>query len=221
MKIDITFIRHGKTMGNTLGRYIGVTDEELCDIGREELLVLQAKGCYPAFQDIFQIYESPMLRCRQTRELLYPLSIHNEETERNHEKTGFTDKVCQVSGLRECNFGEFENKNYKELNGNKNYQRWIDSNGILPFPGGESREEFIERTSAAFLWCVEDMRTKWKANPTGKIPKAVFVVHGGTIMAVLHRFGGRGYFDCQLKNGQALKMEYCNGILSEKGNPLL
>lgn len=212
MKIEIIFIRHGKTLGNTLGKYIGVTDEKLCDIGRKELLALQAKGCYPPFEDIFQIYESPMLRCRQTRELLYPLTI-NEETE-------LTTKVCQVPDLRECNFGEFENKNYKELNGNENYQRWIDSNGTLPFPGGESREEFIERTSMAFLWCVEDIRKKWKSNPIGKIPRAVFVVHGGTIMAVLHRFAGKDYFECQVKNGQALKMEYCKGILSDKGKML-
>ena len=28
--IKIAMIRHGKTYGNTLGRYIGVTDEPLC-----------------------------------------------------------------------------------------------------------------------------------------------------------------------------------------------
>ncbi len=27
-------IRHGKTYGNTLGRYIGVTDEPLCEEGK-------------------------------------------------------------------------------------------------------------------------------------------------------------------------------------------
>ena len=29
--IKIAMIRHGKTYGNTLGRYIGVTDEPLCE----------------------------------------------------------------------------------------------------------------------------------------------------------------------------------------------
>lgn len=47
-----------------------------------------------------------------------------------------------IEELSECDFGEFENKNYKELSGNQDYQRWIDSNGTLPFPGGESREAF-------------------------------------------------------------------------------
>ena len=39
------------------------------------------------------------------------------------------------------NFGSFEGKTYFDLNGNEDYQRWIDSGGTLPFPGGESREQ--------------------------------------------------------------------------------
>ena len=35
--IKIAMIRHGKTYGNTLGRYIGVTDEPLCEEGKKEL----------------------------------------------------------------------------------------------------------------------------------------------------------------------------------------
>lgn len=32
-----------------------------------------------------------------------------------------------IEELAECDFGEFENKNYKELEGNAKYQAWIDS----------------------------------------------------------------------------------------------
>ncbi len=35
--VELYLIRHGKTYGNTLGRYIGTTDEELCEEGREAL----------------------------------------------------------------------------------------------------------------------------------------------------------------------------------------
>ena len=42
-------IRHGKTYGNTLGRYIGVTDEPLCEEGRE----LLGKFTYPKPQAVF------------------------------------------------------------------------------------------------------------------------------------------------------------------------
>ena len=34
---ELYLIRHGKTYGNTLGRYIGTTDEPLCEEGREAL----------------------------------------------------------------------------------------------------------------------------------------------------------------------------------------
>ena len=52
--------------------------------------------------------------------------------------------------LAECDFGEFENKNYKELSDNPHYQEWIDSNGTLPFPGGESKEECADRNLKGF-----------------------------------------------------------------------
>ena len=48
----------------------------------------------------------------------------------------------------EIDFGLFEGKNHRELSGNMAYQEWIDSNGTLPFPEGESREEFIDRSIA-------------------------------------------------------------------------
>lgn len=43
------------------------------------------------------------------------------------------EPVHIIEELAECDFGEFENKNYKELEGNPHYQEWIDSNGTLPF----------------------------------------------------------------------------------------
>ena len=42
--IKIAMIRHGKTYGNTLGRYIGVTDEPLCEEGKKELEQLKVEG---------------------------------------------------------------------------------------------------------------------------------------------------------------------------------
>ncbi|MFR2606513.1 MAG: hypothetical protein ACLTAX_15870 [Waltera sp.] len=43
-----------------------------------------------------------------------------------------------------------EGHNYQELSGDPAYQRWIDSGGTLPFPEGESREEFIRRNVAGY-----------------------------------------------------------------------
>lgn len=187
---EILLVRHSKTFGNTLGRYIGSrTDEPLCQEGIDLILNRQ----YPEVQ---AVYASPMRRCVETAELMWP---------------EFSGHILLKPELRECDFGDFENKNYKELNGNPDYQAWIDSGGTLPFPGGESMDQFKERCRRAFAQLVEEVQElerKAFARPeraTG-VPetfRAAVVVHGGTIMAILEKYGfpKKDYFDYQVKNG--------------------
>lgn len=59
--MKIYLIRHGKTKGNLEERYIGRTDEPLCEAGRENLKKYQ----YPQVEMVFT---SPMKRCMQTAE---------------------------------------------------------------------------------------------------------------------------------------------------------
>ena len=176
---EIILIRHGKTFGNTLGRYIGITDEELCPEGREELAALRECGQYRSIcPDL--VYVSPLRRCRQTAEILFP---------------GVPQEICR--NLRECDFGEFENKNYKELSGNPAYQAWVDSGGTLPFPGGESREAFQERCRAEFARVLRARRKQAGSS-------AAFVVHGGTIMSILSAYAApEGKLPGQTLPGQA------------------
>lgn len=172
--LEIILIRHGKTYGNTKGRYIGgKTDESLC----EEGIRLLGERQYP---EVFYLYASPMKRCLETARFLYP------------------DIPIQVNEkLRECDFGVFENKNYIELTGNPEYQAWIDSQGTLPFPEGESSEEFQCRCAMGFAACVEDA---FLHNRT----RIGMVVHGGTIMSILSQYAlPRGnYFQWQIQNGE-------------------
>ena len=42
--IDIFFIRHGATEGNLRRRYIGRTDEPLCEAGIAQVKALQKRG---------------------------------------------------------------------------------------------------------------------------------------------------------------------------------
>ena len=93
-------------------------------------LLEERKGMYP---EVTYVYVSPMKRCVQTAEIIYPKMM----------KAGAYS--CNEK-LRECDFGLFENHNYIELSGCPEYQAWIDSGGKLPFPEGESREAFIRRT---------------------------------------------------------------------------
>lgn len=193
---ELILIRHGKTAGNLLGRYIGSrTDEPLCDEGREELAGKQ-------LPEVERLYVSPMKRCVETAEILWP---------------GFDRKKMQkVTDLRECDFGDFENKNYKELSGNGDYQAWIDSNGTLPFPNGESMDAFKSRCLEAFARIVEEVsgaEQEWIASGKTGIFRAGIVVHGGTIMAILEQYGypKATYFDYQVKNGCGYRLTPVEG----------
>lgn len=124
--MKIYLIRHGETMGNTQGRYIGTTDEPLLDTEKEKL----EKKSYPQPQTVFV---SPLLRCRQTAAAIFPKKA-----------------VRILEDLRECDFGTFENKNWQELTNDPDYQAWIDSNGTLPFPEGEDSQSFRARCCRGF-----------------------------------------------------------------------
>lgn len=176
--LKIWLIRHGKTEGNKLGRYIGVTDEPLSTEGREFL----AKMNYHCPENI---YISPMKRCRESAEILFPKkSLHI------------------IDELSECDFGDFENKNYKELEGNADYQAWIDSNGALPFPNGESREEFKYRSLRGFDMAVAGCIR-------GGVTSAALVIHGGTIMNLMEEYADirRPFYEWHVKNGGGYEVE--------------
>lgn len=188
-QIELVLIRHGATKSNLEHRYLGKTDESLCDEGIERLRLYKDAGYYP---ELDLIFTSPMKRCVETAEILYP-SIES----------------IKIPGFEETNFGEFEGKNYQELNGNPKYQEWIDSMGKIPFPGGESREEFIDRCRSGFETLTKKLLDESVANT--KQIRVGLIVHGGTIMALLHSYAGGEYFDYQVSLGDgyicSLKVE--------------
>lgn len=175
--MKIYFIRHGKTLGNLEKRYIGKTDEPLCEIGINELKKVQ-------FPQSELLVCSPMKRCIQTAEILFP-----------------KQKNIVFNSLRECDFGDFEKKNYHDLNGNSYYQMWIDSGGKITFPNGELPLDFRKRCIAGFGEIVEQYVDK---------ASITFVVHGGTIMAILHQFSDlpRDYFEWHCENGHGYSCEW-------------
>lgn len=178
-QMTLVFIRHGATKANKQHRYLGKTDEVLSEEGKQELLAYSKRQCYPPVDTLFT---SPMKRCVQTAEILYPEL-----------------KPMQIEEWKEMDFGVFEGKNYIELREDKRYQAWIDSNGTLSFPEGESREEFIKRCDKGFQKVVE----KIKQIKAGDRHKTVgMIVHGGTIMALLSKYGKGDYFDYQVANGK-------------------
>lgn len=182
MTITLYLIRHGATPSNKRHAYLGKTDEALSDEGRKQILSYKGEGVYPSISNDLLVMSGPMLRCIQTRKLIYP-----------------DCKEFVIPEWTEIDFGRFEGKNYQELNGDPDYQSWIDSGGLLAFPGGESRKTFIKRSLEGFARCLEQLINHKKE-------RAACVVHGGTIMAVVSSLTGGDYYDYQVKNGQGYQL---------------
>ena len=101
--MELIFFRHGATDGNREHRYIGSTDEPLSGECRE---LLKKNGTRERIQGLISsgisaIYTSPMERCRETAELLFPKERYPNLLRR------------EIPDFRECDFGEFEGKTYR------------------------------------------------------------------------------------------------------------
>lgn len=181
-KMKIYLIRHGMTAGNREKRYVGChTDEDLCEEGIAQI----QNNEYPR---VDRLYVSPLKRCITTAGLIYPHM-----------------PVISNVKLQEMDFGDFEYKNYHELNGNAAYQAWIDSGGKTAFPNGESREQFCRRCAEGFRECLADCKDT---------DRVAFVVHGGTIMAIMEQYGEpKGeYYTWQIANGAYLSLEVMKSL---------
>ena len=199
MTITLYIIRHGATKSNKRHAYLGNTNEPLSNEGGEQIIFYNEAGRYPKGKENLLIFSSPMLRCLQTKDILYP-----------------DTRAILLPEWKEIDFGRFEEKNYQDLNGDPDYQRWIDSGGVTAFPGGESRDEFVKRSMAGLEWCIECMEDY-------KQKSAVCIVHGGTIMAIMSSLTGGDYYDYQVKNGQGYEIELSiknNNVQLEKLTPI-
>ncbi len=179
-QMTLVMLRHGETESNREHRYLGRTDEPLSGEGRVRLSDCRERKCYP---DVEVLFTGPMKRCVTTAEILYP-----------------DREPVVIPEWTEMDFGAFEGRNYAELNGDERYQAWIDSNGTLPFPEGESREEFLLRCEAGFNRMLEILVEMAEKNMPPQT--AGMIAHGGTIMSILSRYCGGDYFDYQAANGE-------------------
>ena len=100
----IYLIRHAKTAGNALNRYIGCTDSPLCEEG---IASAKAAGGDSALKSVIV---TPLMRTQQTARILFP----------NAEQ-------CIVSGLSEMDFGDFEDRSADDMVNDAAYRAWVDS----------------------------------------------------------------------------------------------
>ena len=158
----IHFIRHGSIDETLSGKYIGTTDVPLSDKGKTALRKLDYDYSYPSAQALFT---SPLKRCTQTAQLLYP-----------------DLKPLVIANLSECNFGEWEGKTADELKNDEDFQKWLaGDNGVKP-PRGESNADFVRRICLMFESIVEGLMK------TG-VTESVIITHGGVIMTLLAVYG--------------------------------
>ena len=127
------------------------------------------------------LFVSPMLRARRTAEILFP---------------GVRQTVC--GDLRETDFGMFEGRTASELASCPEYSAWVDGNCEGPIPGGEDVSGFKARCREAFLASIDTV-------PEGGF--AVFVAHGGVIMAILEALAvpKKAFYEYHIGNGQSVQ----------------
>ena len=171
-------IRHGITEGNKELNFNGCrTDEPLSQEGRDALKAIDSVA-----EDAL-LYASPMKRALETASIMFP---------------GKTPVV--IDELREMDFGIFEGKNHSMLDGDPEYQAWLDSGGFAQIPGGESITSFSKRAAQGFK------RAVLHALQNGAEDMCI-VAHGGTIMAVMSMLTGKNYFDFNVPNGAGYVIE--------------
>ena len=197
--MKLVLIRHGETVSNLTKSYAGSTNEKLVDSSKEILRMRYLNGDYPE-PDL--LFSSPMKRCTETAKILYP-----------------NEKPIFIDDFQEMNFGDFEGKNYKELADNPYYKRWIESNGTMQIPNGESKEFFEARVNVGLKELIRYCRFQCKMSSDGKCVHedgsvtygdnmtSVAVVHGGTIMAIMELLGKGDYFDFQVANSDFVEVD--------------
>ncbi len=182
----IHLIRHGITEANQDGRYIGRTDLPLSPEGLSALLELKERYQYPGG---VRFFTSPLTRCRQTLEVLYP--------------------HCQpevVDGLREFDFGDWEGKSIRDLKNDERFLQWIEGKNH-DIPGGEKTEDFRARVCTAFEGVVNDLLHSGDT-------EAVICTHGGviTLLMQLYSLPRLDPKDCVAAAGQGFTLRITPSI---------
>lgn len=158
----IHLIRNGLTLSNLEGKYVGRSDEPLCESGLAELRELRDTYTYPSASCVFT---SPMRRCTETARFLYPDA-----------------PAAVIEALSECDFGAFEGKTADELEGDPAYRRWLQGGSDACPPEGESNRAFAGRVCGGFIKIADGLMRSGTR-------EAAIVTHGGAIMAILSAFG--------------------------------
>ncbi|MDR1560662.1 MAG: histidine phosphatase family protein [Clostridiales bacterium] len=175
--IEVKLIRHALTEGGKRRVYLGGgTDEHLCREGFAQAASL-AESCER------NVYASPMTRCVQTAEIMFPGS-----------------EIVLIEGFREMNFGDFEGRSAEEMKNDPEYRAWIAADCEPVCPNGEDLAGFNKRTRGAFWAVIAQARERGGE-------RVIIVAHGGTIMSVMSELKPeRAYFEWRCKHCEGVSI---------------
>lgn len=158
--MNIYMVRHGQTDLNIKRVYYGSTD---CDIN--EIGISQAENLRDFFEniDIDLIISSDLKRAYHTAEII---------------KGNRNINIIKEKGFREINFGDWENRTFKDImeNDPQNYKIWTQNWFDIKFPNGESYMEFANRIEKSFFNLIKEY---------SDLKNILIVSHNGTLSSLL------------------------------------
>ena len=187
----IHFIRHGETLANAEGKYVGRTDLPLTEQSRAELEALRDEGIYPS---VGLVYTSPLKRATETAAIIYG-----------------GRQMTAVEDMREYDFGDFEGKTDAELDGREDYREWR-AGKRTDAPCGEDQEDFKRRIYTALVQIVKNMSEE-------DCFEAAVITHGGVIMTLLALCGipQRGAVEWACEPGKGYSVRINPNLFSRSG----
>lgn len=185
---QLYLLRHGDI--DKQGCYIGSTDLSLSAKGRQQVKDI---ATIVVRKDIDVIFRSPMLRCRETSELL------------NLSCPCYTDDL-----LKEIDFGQWEGKSFAEITRDDaaTVTEWANNPTHFCFPGGESMVHFYSRIES-----IQKLLERYDHK------RVLLVTHGGIIRHLLCLYLGISkekylVFDVQPGSFSSITLHSEGGVLT-------
>lgn len=160
----LSVIRHGLTDANDNGVYLGSrTDYSLSRKGMAQLIDKMDEFDYPKVQ---RVYSSPMKRCTETADIIYP-----------------DRELCIAENMIELDFGEFDGKSVSELIDREDYKNWLKGGSPdVRAPGGESTQELLVRLYKGLHEIIMDMMEE-------ELTHCALITHSGIVTNLMSAFG--------------------------------
>lgn len=204
--INLYFVRHGKTILNTLNRVQGWSDSPLTAAGAD----VAKDTAYGMADIVFDLaYASDRMRAIETARMILDANPAGSDLD-----------IVKLQGLRECNYGKYEGelnavmwgdimnslgvKNAEELLQLEEANRKIyDTVAALDETGeAESYDEVLTRLMDAVDVIVKNAENQ-------KAKNVLIVAHGGAIGAILSQLNGAAVGE--LGNASVSLVKYSNG----------